>query len=278
LSTLSLDNDFKTFLRDLSEAAGENTLKYFRSHVKSHIKSNAQGIVTEADLSTEKFIISKIRERYPDHEILAEESGLSRLENAKYCWIIDPLDGTSNFFQGFDYYCVSIALAEKINTGFQVIAASIYRPPTHEWFWALKGQGAWLNDKPLKVSERTSLVPAALATGFSYNRDERLKKIMNAIYQFKSIAPSTIVRIFGAAALDLALTAQGHVDGFWEMGLQPWDTAAGSLLISEAGGVVTNFEGHDFDPLQDKSIVASSSKLHHLILKTIQPVFGPEAN
>ena len=191
--------------------------------------------VTEVDQAAEAAIIEVLRKAYPDHAILAEESGADG--SSEYQWVIDPLDGTTNFIHGFPQYAVSIALRHRG----VLEQAVVYDPGRNELFTATRGRGAFVNDRRIRVSKRTKLADALIGTGFPFRDLGHLDEYMAA---FKVVTRETAgVRRAGAAALDLAYVAAGRLDGFWEIGLSAWDMAAGALLILEAGGLVTDFDG-----------------------------------
>lgn len=218
--------------------------------------------VSEVDHAAEEAIIRTIREAYPDHAFLAEESGASG--ESDNVWVIDPLDGTTNFLHGFPQYCVSIAMLNKGSLTHGVI----YDPTRNELFTATKGAGAFLNERRIRVSKRTQLSEALIGTGFPFREIEHIDEYLRA---FKVIAHATAgIRRPGAAALDLAYVACGRYDGFWEMGLSQWDMAAGALLIKEAGGLVTDFDGSD-QYLDKGRIVAGTPKVFAQLLKAVAP-------
>lgn len=218
--------------------------------------------VTEVDKAAEKAIIETLREAYPGYGILAEESGLSAGQDSEYQWIIDPLDGTTNFIHGMPQYAVSIALAKS---GI-VEQAVVFDPNRNELFTASKGAGAFLNERRIRVSRRTRLGEALIGTGFPYRMFDKIDLYL-AI--FKELAEKTAgQRRPGAASLDLAYVACGRYDGFWEFGLSPWDMAAGALLISEAGGLVSDLRG-DANYLETGNLVAGTPKVFAPLLKLI---------
>ncbi len=219
--------------------------------------------VTEIDRRAETEIIAIIREFYPEHTILGEEGGRQEgHENNECVWIIDPLDGTNNFIHGLPHFAVSIAVEVKG----RLEAGVIYDPVRQELFTALRGSGSKLNDRRLRVSTKTKLSEAFLATGFPYRQDQSLEAYMEG---FARILPLTTgVRRAGSAALDLAYTAAGRFDGFWEMGLKSWDMAAGILLIQEAGGLVGDFQGgHDY--YKTGNIVGGNPKIFKALVQTL---------
>ncbi len=224
-------------------------------------------LVTEADLAAEKLIIERIRSYYPRHAILAEESGasdgaISVAGKSDWRWIVDPLDGTTNYAHGYPCFCVSIALerAGRIELGV------VYDPTRDEMFAAERGQGATLNDRRMQVSAIEDLNQAMLCTGFPYDVRERRDF---ARYFTNFTMKAQAVRRDGSAALDLAYVACGRFDGFWEDGLNPWDIAAGVLLIEEAGGCVTDFSGGPLDIYTPK-VVASNDLIHGEMLGVIR--------
>ena len=223
--------------------------------------------VSDVDRAAENTIIATIRESYPQHSILAEESGVSVGSTAsvesEYQWIIDPLDGTTNFLHGFPQFCVSIALSVKG----VVSHACIFDPTRNDLFTASRGGGAFLNERRIRVSKVINLKDGLIGTGFPYKEFEKFDKYLG---MFKEITQKSAgVRRPGAAALDLAYVACGRFDGFWEMGLSPWDVAAGGLLILEAGGLITDFNG-DGDYLHAGTVVAGTPKLFPQLLQIVQ--------
>lgn len=221
--------------------------------------------VTEVDKAAEAAIIEVLQEAYPDYGILAEESGHTpgRNGDSEYQWIIDPLDGTTNFIHGFPQYAISIALTK----GNQVEQALVFDPNRNELFSASKGGGAFLNERRIRVSGRIRLQEALIGTGFPYRVFDHAETYM-AI--FKELSRKTAgLRRPGAASLDLAYVAAGRLDGFWEFGLAPWDMAAGSLLISEAGGLVSDLGG-ETNYLETGNIVTGTPKIFTSLLQVVQ--------
>jgi myo-inositol-1(or 4)-monophosphatase len=219
-------------------------------------------LVTEADIAAENLIIERIRSHYPQHGILAEESGEAVLVGGKrsdWKWIIDPLDGTTNYAHGYPCFCVSIALEHKGELELGVV----YDPMRDEMFAAERGQGATLNDRKIRVSSVEDLSGSMLCTGFPYNVRER-PDFARDFTNFTMIAQA--VRRDGSAALDLAYVACGRFDGFWEDGLSPWDIAAGALLIHEARGRVSNFSNGPLD-IYNEQILASNGLIHDAMLQ-----------
>ena len=217
---------------------------------------NPNDFVTEVDHASERVIIDTLLEAYPGHGILAEESGRARgAKDSEHVWIIDPLDGTTNFIHGLPTYAVSIALAVRG----QVQQAVVYDPARNDLFYASKGRGAYLNDRRLRVSRRTRLAESLVGTGFPFRKGDNFKHYLKI---FETVMQSCAgLRRPGAAALDLCYVAAGWYDGFFETGLQPWDVAAGSLMVSEAGGLIGNFTG-DADFLYQREVVAGNPKVY----------------
>jgi myo-inositol-1(or 4)-monophosphatase len=221
--------------------------------------------VTEVDRAAENAIIEVLKTAYPSHAFIAEESGASHPKPAEYTWIIDPLDGTTNFIHGFPQYAVSIGLKHRG----QITQAVIYDPTRNELFTASRGRGAFLNDRRIRVSRRTKLAESLIGTGFPFRQ---LGHLDDYVRMFKRITEETAgLRRPGAAALDLAYVAAGRLDGFWEFGLSAWDMAAGSLLIIEAGGLVSDFDGKP-DYLDHGHIVCGTPKVYDGLLALVQEV------
>ncbi|MCU0967904.1 MAG: inositol monophosphatase [Rubrivivax sp.] len=221
--------------------------------------------VSEVDQAAERAIIDILLDAYPTHGILAEESGRERgRKDSDFTWIIDPLDGTTNFLHGFPVYAVSIALAHR---GI-VQQAVVYDPTRNDLFVASRGRGAFLNDRRLRVSRRTRLSDALIGTGFPFRRGDNFKRYVK---MFEEVMQSCAgLRRPGAAALDLCHVAAGHYDGFFEMGLNPWDMAAGSLMITEAGGLIGNFTGEP-DYLYQREVVAGNPRIYGQLVQILSP-------
>ncbi len=212
--------------------------------------------VTEVDLASEHAIIDTLLSAYPHHGISAEESGSKHGDpNADHIWIIDPLDGTTNFIHGFPIYCVSIALSVQG----KIEQAVVYDPSRNDLFTATKGRGAYVNDRRLRTSKRTQLHECLISTGFPFRPGDNFNQYLRMMGDV--MQRTSGLRRPGAAALDLAYVAAGFTDGFFETGLQPWDIAAGSLLVTEAGGLVGNFTG-DADFLEQKECLAGTPKIY----------------
>ena len=216
--------------------------------------------VTEVDQASEAIIIETLMTAYPGHGILAEESGSQHgARDSDYVWIIDPLDGTTNFIHGFPFYCVSIALAVKG----KIEHAVVYDPTRNDLFTATRGRGAFVNDRRLRVSKRIRLGDCLVSTGFPFRPGDNFKEYMAMMGDVMQRTAG--LRRPGAAALDLAYVAAGYTDGFFEKGLQPWDVAAGSLLVTEAGGLVGNLSG-DANFLDQKECLAANPKIYSLLI------------
>lgn len=225
------------------------------------LKKGPIDFVTEIDLKSERLILDRIRSAYPDHRVVAEETGANRNESP-FNWLIDPLDGTTNYAHGFPAFCVSIAVEcrGELETGV------IYDPIADELFWALRGSGAFLNDQPIRVSDKTSLGESLLGTGFSYDL-EGMRINLRLFHEFMVRAAG--VRRVGSAARDLSYAACGRFDAVWEVQLHPWDVAAGMLLVKEAGGKVTDFEGGPCTP-RDQRILLSNGRIHDAMLEVLK--------
>ncbi|MEN9867989.1 MAG: hypothetical protein RL748_3579 [Pseudomonadota bacterium] len=224
---------------------------------------------TEVDQAAEQAIIEILLKAYPDHAILAEESGASANlhDENEYVWIIDPIDGTTNFIHGFPQYCISIALQHRG----VITQGVIYDPSRNDLFTATKGSGAYLNEKRLRVTKHDRLANALVCTGFANRENQSLDQYMQI--QRLLIERAQSVRNLGAAALDLAYIAAGRFDGFCLKGLKPWDIAAGALMVSEAGGIVTDFSGES-DYLYKGDIIAASPKVFGQMLTLLTPFAG----
>ena len=217
--------------------------------------------VSEVDLASEKEIIRVLKTAYPDHAFLGEESGLTH--QADNIWIIDPLDGTTNFLHGFPQYCISIALEQKG----EITQAVIYDPNRNALFTATKGQGAYLNQRRIRVSNKSKLKDSVLGTGFPFKDFQHLPVYLKI---FEEVVRGTSgIRRPGAAALDLAYVAAGWFDGFFEINLSKWDIAAGGLLVTEAGGIVSDFSEKE-GWIESGNIVATTPKIYEPLIKIIQ--------
>lgn len=248
-------------IMDTAVSAALEAGKYIKSRVGTLIevsqKDNKNNLVTDVDKASEGIIISMIKKAFPGHSILAEESGESD-NKEPFLWVIDPLDGTTNYAHGFPFFCVSIAVMQEG----EAIIGVVYDPSRDELFTAMKRGGAFLNSRQIKASRTPTVEDSLIATGFAYQPVARLH---NLKYMGKVLEIAQAVRRAGSAALDLCYVACGRFDGFWEQGLKPWDTAAGQLIVKEAGGRVTTLEGRTFDIYQ-KDVLATNSTIHEQIL------------
>jgi myo-inositol-1(or 4)-monophosphatase len=219
--------------------------------------------VTEVDQASEQIIIETLLGAYPGHAIWAEESGREHgAQHSEFVWIIDPLDGTTNFIHGLPIYCVSIALAVRG----KVEQAVIYDPSRNDLFTATKGRGAYMNNRRIRVAKRTRLKECLISTGFPYRVDDDINRYLRMMGEIMQRTAG--LRRPGAAALDLAYVAAGFTDGFFETGLQPWDVAAGSLLITEAGGLVGNLSG-DADFLEQRECLAANPRIYGQLVSVL---------
>jgi myo-inositol-1(or 4)-monophosphatase len=235
--------------------------RFFNNPLKMSYKEGVNNLVTEADHASEAAILEVIRSKFPDHSILTEETG-AIVQDSEYKWIIDPIDGTVNFAHGIPLCCISIAIEHNG----EVIMGAVYNPNLKESFFAEKGKGATLNEKPIHVSQQTELFKSCLVTGFPYtyiNSENGPLEVFG-----KLVRQGIAVRRFGSAAIDLCWVAAGRFDGFYEHKLEAWDSAAGALIVKEAGGTVTDFTGSDFSIYQHRTL-ATNGKIHDELLRVI---------
>jgi myo-inositol-1(or 4)-monophosphatase len=248
----------------IAREAGALLLHYFHQRVKIEYKGDVD-LVTVADRSSEKLIVERVRAAWPEHDIVGEE-GTRQETGAEYRWYIDPLDGTTNFAHGYPVFCVSMGLEHRG----EMVAGVLYDPTRDELFAAEKGTGAFLNGEAIHVSQTKRLNESLLGTGFpSFKRH----KNPNIHFYHQITLHSHGVRRAGSAALDLANVASGRYDGFWEFNLNPWDTSAGSLLVTEAGGKVTRFDGSPFR-LDSKETLASNGLLHDEMMRAFAQIMA----
>jgi myo-inositol-1(or 4)-monophosphatase len=256
---------------EISEAiareAGALLHNYFERHIGFELKGEFD-LVTEADRASEKLVIERLQQHFPTHSIVAEESGGLAGESAEYCWYVDPLDGTTNFAHGFPMYNVTLAL-EKAG---EIVAGVIFDPERNEMFTCERGAGSQLNGVPIHVSRVALVDDALVATGFPSRKRHRDVNV-HFYYQLAMITHG--VRRAGAAALDLAYVASGRLDAFWEFGLNPWDMAAGMLLIAEAGGKCSDMHGAPAR-LRGPHLLADNGKVHEAMLEIFAEVFRRE--
>jgi myo-inositol-1(or 4)-monophosphatase len=239
--------------------------RLLRDRVGTRIDVDHKGsinLVTDVDLASERLIREAISTYYPRHEVLGEEGGLSE-SGSEYRWVVDPLDGTTNYAHGYPIFCVSIALECKG----EIVLGVVYDPMRDELFSAERGGGAALNNRPIHVSKTAELMQGLLSTGFPY--DIKTSKLTNLDHWANFAMNAQALRRDGAAALDLCYVACGRFDGFWELNLSPWDTAAGALIVTEAGGRVTNFSGGPFSNYKPE-VVASNGLIHDRMLEVLK--------
>lgn len=252
----------KNILLKAITESGNILEEYFQKDFKIESKDTISNLVTEVDKKSEAVIMEIIQSEYPGHFIMTEESG-EIVTDSEYKWIIDPIDGTINYAHSIPICCVSIGL-EKAG---EIILGAVYNPFMNELFFAEKNQGAFLNDKKIEVSKEDDLRMSLLVTGFPYITSNEPDLQLNI---FNKIVSSDIpIRRLGSAALDLCWTANGRFDGFWEFNLHAWDVAAGSLILTEAGGTLSDFNGDEYS-VYNKQILATNGKVHNQLLEVIQ--------
>lgn len=255
---------------DIAQQAGAIIMRYYAAPITASTKANRIDMVTIADKEAEIYIVAALKALYPTHHIVGEEGGAQGglLDEAEYLWFVDPVDGTTNFASKVPHFCTSIALTDKNR---QPLLAVIYDPSKRELFTATRGGGAWMNGRPVRVTETTDLLDSVMASGFP---TDRATNVDNNLREWAAIVPLIRgERRLGSAALDLAYVAAGRLDGFWEAGLNPWDAAAGVLLVEEAGGCVTDYEGEPMPQRQDKGrYVATNGKIHAAFLEVLQAI------
>jgi myo-inositol-1(or 4)-monophosphatase len=259
---------YKSTLIKAANAGADELKRFFNGTFKISNKEGINNLVTEADHASERVIIDIIKSEFPEHNILSEEAGdvlivgPATAEGSQYKWIIDPIDGTVNFANGIPICCVSIALEHNG----EIILGAVYNPNMNEFFFAEKGSGATLNDKKISVSDKTEVVKSCLVTGFPYTY---LDEPNGPLQVFEKLIRKGIpVRRLGSAAIDLCWVAAGRFDGFYEHKLQAWDSAAGFLIVEEAGGKVTDFNGEHYS-LYQPHILATNGKIHDELLKYV---------
>jgi myo-inositol-1(or 4)-monophosphatase len=238
--------------------------RLLRDRVGTRIDIGHKGainIVTDVDIASERLIRDQIATHYPRHQVLAEEGGLAE-SASEYRWVVDPLDGTTNFAHGYPVFCVSIALEYQG----EAVLGVVYDPMRDELFTAERGGGAALNNRPIRVSVTGALIESLLSTGFPY--DIKTSTLTNLDHWANFAMNAQALRRDGAAALDLCYVACGRFDGFWELNLSPWDTAAGTLIVTEAGGRVTDFRGNKFSNYE-RQVVASNGLIHDRMIEVL---------
>lgn len=259
-------SDILQIVEDIIRQAGAIVMEGY-GNVRHIHQKGVIDLVTEFDKRSEELIISSIQQEFPDHAILAEESGHNKTVS-EYQWVIDPLDGTTNFSHGIPVFSVSIGLLKNNSP----VVGVVYDPFHNEMFSAELGHGATLNHRPIHVSSRMDLGQAAISTGFPYDLRTNPQNNFAQFIQFQ--LRTQTVRHLASAALDCAWTAMGRLDGYWEFGVKPWDIGAGALIVREAGGRVTSVDG-DEDFLSDETIVVSNNLIHEQILRVLRE--GDEA-
>jgi len=256
--------DLVPSMESIAREAGSLLMDYFRQRVKIEYKGDAD-LVTVADRKSEALILERVRKQFPSHDVMGEEG--ARIESGSdYKWYVDPLDGTTNFAHGFPVFCVSLGVQYRGRGA----AGVIYDPTRDEMFAAAEGKGAFLNGKPIRVSATARLTDCLVGTGFPSHKRH---KNPNIHFYHQITLRTHGVRRAGSAALDLCNVASGRFDGFWEFNLNAWDTAAGVLIVQEAGGKVTNFSGGPFT-IDSREVLASNGLLHDELLQEFQAILG----
>lgn len=253
---------------ETARAAGEILRNGLRDVLDIRYKGDIN-LVTQIDLASERAIVDRLRARCPDHGILAEE-GSEHAGRSGYCWLIDPLDGTTNYTHHFPFFCVSIGLEYDKQT----VLGVVYDPVRDELFTAARGDGAWCSGRSLTVSTTPDLANSLLVTGFAYDARRSTRNNFRHFVDISRVVQG--VRRTGSAALDLCYVAAGRFDGFWELNLSPWDTAAGQVIVEEAGGRVTDFGGAPFSPHMPE-VVATNGRIHSAMLEVLAPGPSPQA-
>jgi len=252
----------------IAREAGALLMQFFHQGLKIEYKGDAD-LVTAADRASETLIRERVSKQFPSHDVMGEEQGLKD-RGSEYRWYVDPLDGTTNFAHGFPVFAVSMALEHRSGTEGKRIAGVVYDPTRDELFSAEAGNGAQLNGKPIHVSKATQLKECLVATGFPSHKRH---KNPNIFFYHQITLRTHGVRRAGSAALDLCNVASGRFDGFWEFNLNPWDTAAGVLIVEEAGGKVSRFDGSPFQ-LDSKETLASNGVVHDALLHEFAEIFA----
>jgi myo-inositol-1(or 4)-monophosphatase len=251
----------------MAREAGALLMQYFHQGLKIEYKGEAD-LVTAADRASEVLIRERISKQFPEHDVLGEEQGLND-RGSEYRWYVDPLDGTTNFAHGYPVFCVSLGLERRSGSASERVAAVVYDPTRDELFCAEQGKGAQLNGKPIHVSQAALLKECLVATGFPSHKRH---KNPNIHFYHQITLRTHGVRRAGSAALDLCNVACGRFDGFWEFNLNPWDTAAGVLIIEEAGGKVTRFDGSPFR-IDSSETLGSNGLVHDALVQEFQQIF-----
>ena len=259
---------FLPIMSAIAREAGALLLQYFQQGLKIEYKGDAD-LVTAADRASEVLIRERITQQFPSHDVLGEEQGLND-QGSEYRWYVDPLDGTTNFAHGYPVFCVSMGLERRAQGRGHRIAGVVYDPTRDELFTAEQGTGAHLNGKPIHVSKAAHLTECLVATGFPSHKRH---KNPNIHFYHQITLRTHGVRRAGSAALDLCNVASGRFDGFWEFNLNPWDTAAGALIVEEAGGRVSRFDGSPFT-IDSRETLASNGLVHDALLHEFSEIFA----
>jgi len=256
-------DDTLAVAKQAATEAGKRLMELYGNAEVSQ-KGSTQNLVTQADIECEKLITDIVRSTFPDHKLLLEEGQSTGVAQDEHLWVIDPLDATNNFAHGIPHYCVSIAYAERG----QLKTGVVFDPTRDELFHATHNGGAFLNDKPMSVTESDCLEESIIGTGFYYDRGAMMEKTLNSIHTLFSRNVRGIRRM-GSAAIDLAWVACGRFDGFFEYKLEPWDYSAGKLLIEEAGGTCSDRLGNLLQ-IDSGNVIVSNGKIHNLLLDAVR--------
>ncbi|QHI95796.1 inositol monophosphatase [Aristophania vespae] len=261
-----------TVMQNAAQKAARSLLRDFTEVEQLQVSIKGPGdFVSQADMRAEATIREELNRARPGYSFLMEESGASGSDNWSWRWVVDPLDGTTNFLHGIPHWAISIGLQKRLADGtIELVAAVVYNPATNEMYWAEKGIGAFLNERRLRVSARRKLSEAVFATGIPFAKVSEEKRLPFGFILGALMPKVAGIRRFGAAALDLAWVAAGRYEGYWELGIKPWDCAAGLLLVREAGGYVTDEHGNDLSALPDDDVTIIAANTHfHTPLKDL---------
>ena len=259
-----------TVMQNAVQKAARRLLRDFAEVEQLQVSIKGPGdFVSQADMRSEQILVEELTKARPGYSFLLEEGGARGSENWTWRWIIDPLDGTTNYLHGVPHWCISVALERRSDAGSEIMAGCVYNPVTDEMFWAEKGLGAFLNERRLRVSARREIKDALFATGIPFAAVSAQRRLAFARTLGLLMPVVAGVRRFGAAALDLAWTAAGRYDGYWELGLKPWDMAAGALIVREAGGFCTNAAGGEIVLSPSVELVAANPALHPRLLEVV---------
>lgn len=257
---------YKQVMFEAAEEAAKIQLKYYNTDIEIGRKRDYNDLVTEVDKKCEAKIIEIINSYFPDHNLLGEEGGYLE-KKSDYVWIVDPIDGTVNYAHAVPIYCVSIAL--EING--EIVLGIVYSAMTREKFWAEKGKGSWLNDKKISVSDVEFLKDGLLVTGFPYGAKDNMDHCIDHFVNF--VQMGLPIRRLGSAAMDICYLACGRFDGFWEVNLNPWDVAAGYLILNEAGGKLTDFNGRNYSIYGKQILATNGRKIHGEMVEVIKKAY-----